>query len=70
VTVANNANQNEDKGLDVSPPKDEDPDGMKLLTAPDGLDVAAKFLEPLVTHAGQNIDFWVTSYDVAIRRST
>ncbi|KAI0711428.1 NMDA receptor-regulated protein 1a [Earliella scabrosa] len=59
---------NEDKGLDVSPPKDEDPDGTKLLQAPEPLERAAKILKPLVTMAKGNIEVWIVIYDVAIRR--
>ncbi|TFK86666.1 N-terminal acetyltransferase A, auxiliary subunit [Polyporus arcularius HHB13444] len=64
---ANNA-ANEDKGLDVSPSKDEDPDGTKLLQAPDPLERAAKVLKPLATLAKSNIEAWIAIYDVAIRR--
>ena len=60
---------NEDKGLDVGPPKDDDPDGVKLLQSQDGLEKAAKFLNPLTTLALNNIDAWTTIYDVAVRRS-
>ncbi|KIK70186.1 hypothetical protein GYMLUDRAFT_150688 [Collybiopsis luxurians FD-317 M1] len=58
---------NDDKGLDV-PYKDEDPDGMKLLTCSDPLEKAAKFLHPLTTVAQKNIEVWIAVYDVAIRR--
>ncbi|KAI0698059.1 N-terminal acetyltransferase A, auxiliary subunit [Cerioporus squamosus] len=64
---ANNA-ANEDKGLDVSPSKDEDPDGTKLLQSPDPLERAAKMLKPLATLAKANIEAWIAIYDVAIRR--
>ena len=63
------ASANEDKGLDVSPPKDEDPDGTKLLQAPEPLERAAKILKPLVMMAKGNIEAWIVIYDVAIRRS-
>lgn len=39
-------NPNEDKGL-VPPSKDDDPEGTKLLSSPDGLEIAAKLLRPL-----------------------
>jgi len=39
-------NPNEDKGL-VPPSKDDDPEGTKLLSSPDGLETAAKLLRPL-----------------------
>lgn len=58
---------NDDKGLDV-PYKDEDPEGMKLLTCSDPLDRAAKFLQPLTTLAQKDIEVWIAVYDVAIRR--
>jgi peptide alpha-N-acetyltransferase len=60
---------NEDKGLEAPPAKDDDPDGIKLLSAPDGLDRAAKILQPLMNLAQNNVDTWITIYDVAIRRS-
>ncbi|KAI0747030.1 NMDA receptor-regulated protein 1a [Daedaleopsis nitida] len=60
---------NEDKGLDVSPPKDEDPDGTKALQAPDPLERAAKILKPLTTFADNNAEAWLAIYDVAIRRT-
>lgn len=53
----------------MTPPKDDDPDGAKLLQAEDRLERAAKFLNPLTTHASNNIDAWIAIYDVAIRRS-
>ena len=67
--IAASGSANEDKGLDVVPPKDDDPDGMKLLQAADRLERAAKFLNPLTTLAPKNIDVWIAIYDVAIRRS-
>jgi N-alpha-acetyltransferase 15/16, NatA auxiliary subunit len=67
MAAANNAN--EDKGLDVGPPKDDDSDGMKLVQAADRLERAAKFLRPLTTLAANNVDIWLTSYDVSVRRS-
>lgn len=60
---------NEDKGLEVPPSKDDDPDGHKLLGSPDPLEKAAKLLTPLSTLAADNIDVWIAIYDVAIRRS-
>ncbi|OJT12705.1 N-alpha-acetyltransferase 16, NatA auxiliary subunit [Trametes pubescens] len=59
---------NEDKGLDASPPKDDDPDGSKLLQAPEPLERAAKWLKPLNTLAAGNIEAWIAIYDVAVRR--
>lgn len=63
------ANSNEDKGLEATPEKDEDPDGQKLLSATDGLERAAKQLISITSLVKDNIDVWVTTYDVAIRRS-
>ncbi|KAF8899782.1 NMDA receptor-regulated protein 1a [Gymnopilus junonius] len=59
--------------LEPAPPKDEDPDGLKLLAAPDGLEQAAKLLHPLTTLEGEgakhvDVEAWVVVYDVAIRR--
>lgn len=66
---ATNANSsNEDKGLEPPPPKDDDPDGSKLLQAEDGLARAAKFLAPLITLETTDIDVWIAIYDVAVRR--
>jgi len=59
---------NEDKGLDLAPQKDDDPDGTKLLTSPEPLERAWKLLSPLVRLSITNIDLWVTVYDVAVRR--
>lgn len=41
---------------------------MKLLLASDGLERAAKILSPLATLASQNIEVWIVSFDVALRR--
>lgn len=53
----------------MGPSKDDDPDGSKLLQAQDGLEKAAKFLNPLTTLSAKDIDVWIVVYDVAIRRS-
>ncbi|KAJ7039762.1 NMDA receptor-regulated protein 1-domain-containing protein [Mycena alexandri] len=58
---------NDDKGLELSP-KDDDPDGTKLLTCTDPLERAANLLKPLTTLAETNIEVWVAMYDVAVRR--
>ncbi|KAF8726593.1 hypothetical protein AX14_007666 [Amanita brunnescens Koide BX004] len=58
----------EDKGLDAPPPKDEDPDGFKLLQSPDPLERAAKILNPLLNLSPDNIDVWFLHYDISIRR--
>jgi peptide alpha-N-acetyltransferase len=39
-------NANEDKGLEP-PAKDDDPEGIKLLSSPEGLENAAKLLRPI-----------------------
>lgn len=43
---------------------------MKLLTCPDPLERAVKFLQPLTTlpESQKNIEVWIAVYDVAIRR--
>ena len=51
------------------PPKDDDPDGKKLLATTDPLGDAAKWLKPLETLAGDRVDVWMAIYDVAVRRS-
>lgn len=56
--------------MELQPPKDDDPDGMKLLKSTDRLEHAAKLLNPLATLASDNIDVWIAIYDVAVRRST
>ena len=60
---------NEDKGLEAPAPKDDDPDGTKLLGSPNGLETAAKLLQPIVNLELPSIPLWVAVYDVAIRRS-
>ena len=63
------ASTNEDKGLEIAPAKDEDPEGLKLVSVPDPLERAAKLLNPLANLTTNNIDVWATIYDVAMRRS-
>ncbi|KAJ7755344.1 NMDA receptor-regulated protein 1-domain-containing protein [Mycena maculata] len=58
---------NDDKGLEPTP-KDDDPDGSKLLQCADPLERAAKLLKPLATLADTNIEVWIATYDVAVRR--
>jgi N-alpha-acetyltransferase 15/16, NatA auxiliary subunit len=60
---------NEDKGLEAPAPKDDDPDGIKLLASDEGLEIAAKLLQPLVNLELPSVQLWVTVYDVAVRRS-
>ncbi|TCD68847.1 hypothetical protein EIP91_009561 [Steccherinum ochraceum] len=63
------ASTNEDKGLEPTAPKDDDPTGTKLLEHAGALDRAWKLLSPLVTLAEDNIDAQLVIYDVAVRRS-
>jgi peptide alpha-N-acetyltransferase len=60
--------QNDDKGLEPTT-KDEDLDGSKLLGCTDPLERAAKVLKPLATLTPNNIEVWIATYDVAVRRS-
>jgi peptide alpha-N-acetyltransferase len=62
------ASTNEDKGLDLTPQKDDDPDGIKLLTSPEPLERAWKLLSPLLRLYTDNINVWISVYDVAVRR--
>jgi len=62
------ASTNEDKGLDLTPQKDDDPDGIKLLTSPEPLERAWKLLFPLLRLPTNNINVWILVYDVAVRR--
>jgi len=68
LVTAAAASTNEDKGLDITPQKDEDPDGVKLLTSPEPLERAWKLLSPLLRLSISNIDLWLSVYDVAVRR--
>jgi len=63
------ASINEDKGLEPAPAKDDDPEGIKLISVTDPLERAAKWLAPLSTLAADEIDVWIQIYDVAVRRS-
>lgn len=67
--LAVRAKQNEDKGLEAPPPKDDDPEGLKLVAADDPLEQANKVLVLLGEFGKDNIDVNVTSFDVAIRQS-
>ncbi|KAI6007858.1 NMDA receptor-regulated protein 1-domain-containing protein [Pisolithus marmoratus] len=62
------SNQSDDKGLDAPPPKDDDPDGVKMVLADDALERAAKFLATLTESGKHNIDACLANFDVAIRR--
>ncbi|KAI5121997.1 hypothetical protein M0805_001830 [Coniferiporia weirii] len=59
---------NEDKGIEPPAPKDEDPDGTKALTAPDGIEQAWKLLKPLTTQPTDRVDVCLVIYDVSVRR--
>ena len=63
------AKQNDDKGLEAPPARDDDPEGLKLVTADDPLERANKFLGSLGEFGKDDIDVNVTSFDVAIRQS-
>ncbi|KAF7350445.1 hypothetical protein MVEN_01349700 [Mycena venus] len=65
--AAAQTNNNDDKGLELTP-KDDDPDGTKLLQCTDPLERAANLLKPLATLADTNIEVWIATYDVAVRR--
>ena len=68
VAAAAAAASNEDKGLDLTPTKDEDPEGIKLLTSPEPLERAWKLLSPLLRLPISDIGLWISIYDVAVRR--
>ena len=68
LALANTSN--DDKGLELGPQKDDDPDGSKLLKATDLLDKAWKFLSPLASLEVKNVDVWLAVYDVSVRQST
>jgi N-alpha-acetyltransferase 15/16, NatA auxiliary subunit len=59
---------NEDKGFDLTPLKDDDPDGTKLLTSPEPLERAWKLLTPLLRLSIRDIDLWISIYDIAVRQ--
>ncbi|KAJ6486930.1 NMDA receptor-regulated protein 1-domain-containing protein [Mycena sanguinolenta] len=61
------ANNNDDKGLEPVV-KDDDPDGTKLLQCTDPLEKAANLLKPLAKLADNDIEVWIATYDVAVRR--
>ncbi|KAF7975522.1 hypothetical protein HWV62_9339 [Athelia sp. TMB] len=61
---------NDEKNLEPSVLVDDDPDGSKLIAADDGLERAAKLLNPIVALLKDNVDVWIATYDVAIRRTS
>ncbi|KAF8550148.1 N-terminal acetyltransferase A, auxiliary subunit [Imleria badia] len=62
------ASSQKDKGLEAPPAKDDDPEGLKLVTADDPLERASKFLLSLGEFGKDDIDVNVTTFDVAIRQ--
>ncbi|KAJ6571727.1 N-terminal acetyltransferase A, auxiliary subunit [Mycena capillaripes] len=65
--AATQANNNDDKGLEPAP-KDDDPDGSKLLQCADPLERAANLLKPLAALVDTNVEVWIAVFDVAVRR--
>lgn len=49
-------------------PKDDDPEGLKLLGTTTPLESAAKLLVPLYTLRPELVELWLVSYDVSARR--
>lgn len=60
-------NTNEDKGLEP-PVVDDDPDGTKMLATTTPLEDAQKWLDPIIALDISDLETWLISYDVAIRR--
>ena len=67
--TAGSALGHDNNAPELSPTKDDDPDGTKLISVADPLERAATFLRPLATLASDNIKVWIAIYDVAVRRS-
>ncbi|KLO11388.1 N-terminal acetyltransferase A, auxiliary subunit [Schizopora paradoxa] len=65
-----NSSSNEDKGLEPPTAKDDDPTGVKALTASDGLEQAWKYIKPLVSEplSLNRTDVLACAYDLSIRR--
>ncbi|KAF8605746.1 N-terminal acetyltransferase A, auxiliary subunit [Ceratobasidium sp. AG-I] len=59
---------NAPKEEEIQPPKDDDPDGLKLFGHAKPLEQASKLLKPLETLKVQDVDVWLTIYDIAMRR--
>ncbi|KAF8328455.1 NMDA receptor-regulated protein 1a [Cantharellus anzutake] len=53
---------------DIPVVRDDDPEGLKLLTVPDPLEIAWKRLLPLHSLRPKLLDTWLVSFDVAIRQ--
>lgn len=60
--------QPEDRGLEPPRPRDDDPEGLKLVLAEDPLERADKYLTGLSELVPQHMDICFAIYDVAIRR--
>lgn len=60
---------NDEKDIPPTAPKDDDPDGMKLLSATDPLEQAWRWIRPLEELRAENIQVWLTAYDISLRRS-
>ncbi|KAH7926272.1 N-terminal acetyltransferase A, auxiliary subunit [Leucogyrophana mollusca] len=58
----------EDKGLEVPTPKDDDPEGIKLVAVTDPLERAAKLLQRVAGLVPHDVNVCFAVYDVAIRR--
>jgi hypothetical protein len=56
------------KEEEVQPPKDDDLDGLKLFSQEKPIEQALKLLRPLESLQVQDVDVWLTIYDVAMRR--
>ncbi|KAG2046531.1 N-terminal acetyltransferase A, auxiliary subunit [Suillus hirtellus] len=68
ILSAATAIQPEDRGLEPPRPRDDDPEGLKLVLAEDPLERADKYLTGLSELVPQNMDICFAIYDVAIRR--
>jgi len=61
------ASANKDEEI-PEPPKDDDPDGKKLLETTDPLGDAWKWLQPLEGLEENRLDLWFAIFDVSVRR--
>ncbi|KAG9004716.1 hypothetical protein FRB93_010207 [Tulasnella sp. JGI-2019a] len=58
----------DDKDPPPAPPKDEDLDGMKLLSVANPLEQALRLVKPLEDLQAGDIRVWLTTYDISQRR--
>ncbi|KAG8885365.1 hypothetical protein FRB97_001440 [Tulasnella sp. 331] len=58
----------DDKDSPPAPAKDEDPDGMKLLSVVDPLEQAMRLVKPLEDLQASDIRIWLIAYDISLRR--